>query len=104
MIPPNSQTNHGDPRSDLKEDSHLWRDTLDLMHEHKDLMLYWTFHGLRVLGASLSIEKNSLIFMFPEDEYDEERKVHIRKKYIYPYKDVIKDIFKEIALKHASKK
>ena len=83
----------GDPKVEFPN-SALWKSLLKYLLPISE-RLYQAFRGMRASNAGLEINEDNLIFNFPS-YYNDDFKALIRKKYIMPYANLIKDAMKKV--------
>lgn len=92
-----------DPRKDLQQDTIFWELVLACATAYKNNAIFANLHGLRCGGAQLILKDSDLLFKFPQD-WDEETKQNMKKKYALPYAKQFKTLFKFTAEYYAQHK
>lgn len=92
-----------DPRSDLKEDHHLWADVLALCNRNSNEELKIMMGALRRAECSLWLEDGEVCFSFNRKNLDDYL-IKRAKEILKPYKNPLENIFKKIAKKHINLK
>jgi hypothetical protein len=88
------EKNRYDPRSDLENDSKLWQMVLREA-EKVDQQVYGNLHGFRCAGCRLKLQDNKLAMM-PPNNANEGNYKRDRIEFLFPYKNEIISIFKEV--------
>jgi hypothetical protein len=88
------EKNKYDPRSDLENDGKLWQMVLREA-EKVDQQVYGNLHGFRCAGCRLKLQDNKLAMM-PPNNANEGNYKRDRIEFLFPYKNEIISIFKEV--------